>query len=109
MANINKLLAVVLVCFMINAKNGESYGTIGFDVHHRYSDMVKNFLDPEGLPEKGTMDYYNAMAHRDHLFKARRLQAGGSDGSGTPSPSSNASILTFYGGNDTFQLSRLGL
>ncbi|KAK6118573.1 hypothetical protein DH2020_047686 [Rehmannia glutinosa] len=78
--------------------SGEAFGTFGFDIHHRYSDTVKDFLDVDGLPEKGTIDYYAAMAHRDQLFKARRLAT-------TPA---TTPLLTFFGGNDTFRLSSLG-
>ncbi|XP_012848265.1 PREDICTED: aspartic proteinase-like protein 1, partial [Erythranthe guttata] len=55
--------------------SSEAFGTFGFDIHHRYSDTVKQFLNIDGLPEEGTVDYYTAMAHRDHLFKGRRLAA----------------------------------
>lgn len=40
------------------------YG-FGFDIHHRYSDQVKGILGVEGLPEKGSVDYYVAMALLD--------------------------------------------
>lgn len=76
--------------------NAEAYG---LDIHHRYSDTVKDFLAVDGLPEKGSLDYYAAMAHRDHLFKSRRLAT-------TPATSP---FLTFLGGNDTYRLSSLGL
>ncbi|KAK6129414.1 hypothetical protein DH2020_036846 [Rehmannia glutinosa] len=87
----------VFTCWF-NANSGEAFGTFGFDIHHRYSDTVKDFLDVDGLPEKGTIDYYAAMAHRDQLFKARRLAT-------TPA---TTPLLTFFGGNDTFRLSSLG-
>ncbi|EYU37078.1 hypothetical protein MIMGU_mgv1a019366mg, partial [Erythranthe guttata] len=74
----------------------EAFGTFGFDIHHRYSDTVMQFLNVDGLPEKGTVDYYAAMAHRDQLFKGRRLASTAS----TP-------ILTFYGGNETYHIMSL--
>ncbi|KAK4476815.1 hypothetical protein RD792_015975, partial [Penstemon davidsonii] len=89
-------LILLCVCFLIDSKIGESFG---FDVHHRYSDTVKDFLHLNGLPEKGTIDYYTAMGHRDQLFKARRLAT---------TPKSSTSILTFFGGNQTLRLSSLG-
>lgn len=92
------VLLIAFACW-INAKSSEAYGLFGFDIHHRYSDTVKDFMDVDGLPEKGTLDYFAAMAHRDQLFKARRLAT-------TPSSSP---FLTFLGGNDTYQLQSLGL
>ncbi|EYU37085.1 hypothetical protein MIMGU_mgv1a0223401mg, partial [Erythranthe guttata] len=81
-----------------NAKSIEAFGTFGFDIHHRYSDVVKEYLNEVGMPENDTVDYYTAMAHRDHLFNGgRRLAA-----STTPPP------LTFMGGNGTYRRSTLG-
>ncbi|KAL0387537.1 UNVERIFIED_CONTAM: Aspartyl protease family protein 1 [Sesamum radiatum] len=91
------LFLIVFACW-INAKSSEAFGTFGFDIHHRYSDTVKDFLDVDGLPAKGSLDYYSAMAHRDQLFKARRLATS----------TATTPVLTFFGGNDTFRLSSLG-
>ncbi|GFP80669.1 aspartic proteinase-like protein 1 [Phtheirospermum japonicum] len=90
---------VILIAFgcWINAHSSEAFGTLGLDIHHRYSDTVKDFLDVDGLPEKGSLDYYAAMAHRDQLFKARRLAT-----------STTTPILTFLGTNQTFRLTSLG-
>ncbi|CAL5326522.1 unnamed protein product [Camellia sinensis] len=74
----------------------DGFGTFGFNIHHRYSDPVKGILDLRGLPEKGSLDYYAAMAHRDLLFHGRKLAAA------TSAP------LTFLAGNDTYQLNALG-
>lgn len=87
------VLLIVCVCWI------ESSAAFGFDVHHRYSDTVKDFMDVEGLPEKDSLDYFAAMAHRDHLSKARRLAT---------SPASSP-YLTFLGGNETYRLTSLGL
>ncbi|KAL2469187.1 Eukaryotic aspartyl protease family protein [Forsythia ovata] len=81
-----------------NALRSEGFGTFGLDIHHRYSDSVKDFLDLDGLPEKGSLDYYAAMAHRDQLIKARRLAV-------TPADSTH---LSFIMGNETYRLSSLG-
>ncbi|EYU26833.1 hypothetical protein MIMGU_mgv1a017833mg, partial [Erythranthe guttata] len=78
--------------------SGETFGTFGFDIHHRYSDTVKEFLNTDRLPEKGTFDYYTAMAHRDHLFKARRLA----------SASAKPPVMTFFGGNESYYVNELG-
>ncbi|KAL7126397.1 hypothetical protein ABFS83_14G184100 [Erythranthe nasuta] len=88
------LLLIAFACWF-NVKSSEAFGTFGFDIHHRYSDTVKEFLNTDGLPEKGTVDYYTAMAHRDHLFKGRRLAA-------------STAILTFFGNNRTYNLWSLG-
>ncbi|KAL7083950.1 hypothetical protein ACP275_14G194300 [Erythranthe tilingii] len=92
------LLLIALICWF-NANSSEAFGTFGLDIHHRYSDAVKQFLDLDGLPEKGTVDYYTAMAHHDQQFKGRRLAA-----ASTP-------ILTFYGadGNRTYRYNALSL
>lgn len=86
------VLTVGWVC-----KSSDAFGTFGYDIHHRYSDPVKGILDLNGLPEKGTHDYYAAMAHRDHLLHGRRLAGSG-----------NYSLLTFSTGNDTYRLRSLG-
>ncbi|KAG6647197.1 aspartyl protease family protein 1-like [Carya illinoinensis] len=64
----------------------------GFDIHHSFSDPVKGVLGLDDLPEKGSLDYYVVMAHRDRLMRARHLAA--SYGQSSP--------LTFANGNDTF-------
>lgn len=89
-------LLIVCVCWI---ESSAAYGLFGFDVHHRYSDTVKDFMDVEGLPEKDSLDYFAAMAHRDHLSNARRLAT---------SPASSP-YLTFLGGNETYRLTSLGL
>lgn len=91
--------SLILCVFLVNFGSSCGNGLFGFDVHHRYSDAVKDFLDLEGLPEKDTPDYFAAMAHRDHLSKARRLAT-------TPASSP---FLTFLGGNETYRLTSLGL
>lgn len=89
------VLLIVCVCWI---ESSAAYGLFGFDVHHRYSDTVKDFMDVEGLPEKDSLDYFAAMAHRDHLSNARRLAT---------SPASSP-YLTFLGGNETYRLNSLG-
>ncbi|KAL7083953.1 hypothetical protein ACP275_14G194600 [Erythranthe tilingii] len=88
------LMLIAFTCW-INANSIDAFGTFGFDIHHRYSDTVKEFLNLDGLPEKGTVDYYTAMAHRDQLLKGRRLAA-----STTPT-------VTFFGGNQTYNVRAL--
>ncbi|KAH9624747.1 hypothetical protein KSS87_022534 [Heliosperma pusillum] len=71
---------------------------LGFDIHHRFSDPVKSMfgLNSE-FPEKGTMEYYTAMVHRDR-FHGRRL-AGQTD---------HKTPLTFAAGNATLSIPELG-
>ncbi|RVX16643.1 Aspartyl protease family protein 1 [Vitis vinifera] len=73
-------------------------GTFGFDMHHRFSDPVKGILDVDDLPEKLSLQYYKAMAHRDWVIHGRRLST--SDEVKPP--------LTFSDGNETYRLSSLG-
>ncbi|KAL6959902.1 saccharopepsin [Sarracenia purpurea var. burkii] len=87
----------LLIAFL-GLRSCEAFGTFGFDVHHRYSDPVRGFLDLHGLPEKGSIDYYAVMAHRDHFLRGRKLA--GTNVSSTP--------LTFAGGNETYLISSLG-
>ena len=53
----------------------------------------------EELPEKGSVEYYVAMAHRDSIIRGRHLAASNNQ---SPAP------LTFANGNDTFYLNNLG-
>ncbi|KAA8547544.1 hypothetical protein F0562_003973 [Nyssa sinensis] len=78
-------------------KSCDGFGTFGFDIHHRYSDPVKGILDLDGLPEKGSLEYYTAMAHRDRLIHGRRLAD-----TVDPKP------LAFAYGNETFRIPSLG-
>ncbi|KAI8020042.1 Aspartyl protease family protein 1 [Camellia lanceoleosa] len=87
---------VVLMMMVVwGSQSCDGFGTFGFNIHHRYSDPVKGILDLRGLPEKGSLDYFAAMAHRDLLFHGRNLAAVTSD------------PLTFLAGNHTVQLGHL--
>ncbi|XP_059645303.1 aspartyl protease family protein 1-like isoform X3 [Cornus florida] len=68
------------------------FGTFGFDIHHRYSDQVRGILDLFDLPEKGSLEYYTAMARRDRLIRGRGL-----------ADIVDSTPLTFVDGNDTFK------
>ena len=69
----------------------DGLGTFGFEIHHRFSDPVKGILGVDELPEKGSVDYYVAMAHRDRIIRGRHLAS-----------INDQSPLAFSGGNDTF-------
>ncbi|KAM1062536.1 hypothetical protein ACFX13_027513 [Malus domestica] len=73
-------------------------GTYGFDIHHRFSDPVKAILGSDELPEKGSAEYYAAMAHRDRLIRGRHLST--ADDQTTP--------LAFEYGNITYRISTFG-
>ncbi|KAF2312451.1 hypothetical protein GH714_034716 [Hevea brasiliensis] len=73
------------------------FGTFGFDIHHRYSDPVKGILAIDDLPDKGSLQYYASMAHRDRLIHGRRLAT-----------SDDSTPLTFFDGNQTYGISSLG-
>ncbi|KAB1201791.1 Aspartic proteinase-like protein 1 [Morella rubra] len=72
--------------------------TFGFDIHHRFSDVVTGILGVEGLPEKGSLEYYVAMAHRDRLMRGRHLAA----------TNNQSPPLTFADGNETHFIPDLG-
>ncbi|XP_022739550.1 aspartyl protease family protein 1-like [Durio zibethinus] len=89
----------VLLLVVLGFSAGSCYGfqTFGFDMHHRYSDPVKEILPVNELPVKGSPEYYSAMVHRDKIIKGRRLATANDQ---TP--------VTFFGGNETYQLDFLG-
>lgn len=97
------LLLVVSLLLLLGSVPERCHGlsSFGFDIHHRFSDPVKGILQGE-LPDKGTREYYVAMAHRDRIFRGRRLAAG--DGGDDPLPP-----LTFVPNNETYQIGSFGL
>jgi len=88
-------LSVSLV--MVLFTSSHALHSFGFDIHHRFSDPVKEVFGVADLPDKGTREYYVAMAHRDRMFRGRRL----ADGHHTP--------LTFVPSNETYQIGTFGL
>lgn len=90
--------ALISIIISISWRRCVGLGTFGFDIHHRYSDPVRGILDLHGLPEKGSTGYYVAMAHRDSLFRGRKLA--GTTGDSVP--------LSFFNGNETYRISSLG-
>ncbi|XAR73736.1 Nepenthesin [Bertholletia excelsa] len=93
------IAASFLLALIWDSRRCEGFGTYGFDIHHRYSDSVRGVLDLQGLPEKGTVEYYAAMAHRDRIFRSRKLAGTAAAGS---------TELTFAAGNETYEISSLG-
>ncbi|KAL4290495.1 hypothetical protein GQ457_14G007780 [Hibiscus cannabinus] len=86
-----------LVVLGLSAGFCYGFGTFGFDIHHRYSDPVKEFLAVDELPVKGSPEYYTAMVHRDSIIKGRHLATANDQ---TP--------VTFLDGNETYRLNSLG-
>ena len=89
---------VLLMVFLSSWRSCDGLGTFGFEIHHRFSDPVKGILGVDGLPEKGSADYYVAMAHRDRIIRGRHLAS-----------INDQSPLVFAGGNDTYRIDTLGL
>ncbi|KAI3922525.1 hypothetical protein MKX01_006214 [Papaver californicum] len=55
----------------------------------------------DDLPQVGSLEYYEAMAHRDKVFRGRGLAEKGDD-------DVNKQLAPFAGGNETFRLASLG-
>ncbi|GLT82593.1 hypothetical protein SLE2022_009560 [Rubroshorea leprosula] len=89
--------AVVLLVIGLGAGSCYGFGTFGFNIHHRFSDPVKGILGINGLPPKGSAEYYNAWAKRDRIFHGRRFPTANDQ---TP--------VTFLDGNETYRLNALG-
>jgi hypothetical protein len=94
--NSRSYILLVLLLLGLNSRSCYGLGTFGFDIHHRFSDPVKQILGSDGLPEKGSLEYYVAMANRDRIIRGRHLA------------SNNQSPLTFAYGNDTLFIDTLG-
>ncbi|KAI3882442.1 hypothetical protein MKW92_040425 [Papaver armeniacum] len=97
-----KYLLTLLLVFSINIQkvvNCHAFQTFGFEMHHRYSDQVKSIMGGDNLPEKGSLEYYAAMVHRDKVFRGRALAESNED---------NSKLLTFSEGNQSFYLPPLG-
>ncbi|XP_019422081.1 PREDICTED: aspartyl protease family protein 1-like [Lupinus angustifolius] len=91
---ISLLLLLLLVSLASQSCNG--LNSFGFDIHHRFSDPVKGIMEIDMLPQKGTSEYYVAMAHRDRIFRGRRLAG------------DHQTPLTFAAGNSTYEIANFG-
>ncbi|KAH1266844.1 Aspartyl protease family protein 1 [Glycine max] len=87
---------LLLLLLSLASQSCHALHSFGFDIHHRFSDPVKEILGVHDLPDKGTRQYYVAMAHRDRIFRGRRLAAG------------YHSPLTFIPSNETYQIEAFG-
>lgn len=76
-----------------------------FDIHHRFSEPLKGLAAGRAgfghweWPEKGSVDYFAALAHHDRVVRGRGLAGRGEDGP----------PLTFSDGNETIKIASLGL
>ncbi|KHN36002.1 Aspartic proteinase-like protein 1 [Glycine soja] len=87
---------LLLLLLSLASQSCHALHSFGFDIHHRFSDPVKEILGVHDLPDKGTRQYYVAMAHRDRIFRGRRLAAG------------YHLPLTFIPSNETYQIEAFG-
>ena len=91
-------IIILLMVLLSSWRSCDGLGTFGYGIHHRFSDPVKGILGVDELPEKGSADYYVAMAHRDRIIRGRHLAS-----------INDQSPIAFSGGNDTYLLNSLGL
>ncbi|KAJ1403904.1 Xylanase inhibitor, C-terminal [Sesbania bispinosa] len=90
-------VTVVLVLLMsLASQRCHGLHSFGFDIHHRFSDPVKGVLGIDELPDKGTREYYVAMANRDRIFRGRGLAG------------DHQTPLTFVPDNETYQIGLFG-
>ncbi|KAG0497054.1 hypothetical protein HPP92_001745 [Vanilla planifolia] len=96
------------LCFLIFSltvvllpKGSSASSPFGFDIHHRFSDPVRQWADsrnrslPGGWPEKGTPEYYAALVGHDNSLHGRVLAQVEPE-------------LAFSHGNQTLMISSLG-
>ncbi|GAA0139621.1 aspartic protease [Lithospermum erythrorhizon] len=87
------LIHIIVAFSVLFIKHIAALGTFEFDFHNKYSDSVKEILNIDELPEKGTFQYYASMVHHDHRRLATKV---------------NSVPLTFAAGNMTVQIDELG-
>ncbi|KAJ0969860.1 hypothetical protein J5N97_022737 [Dioscorea zingiberensis] len=102
MASALLLLPVLSAAFLIVAlgPRGGGASTLRLDIHHRFSATVRRWVESRsgaavGWPERGTVEYYEALASHDRAIRGRAL-------SDAPPP------ITFSEGNATLRISSLG-
>ncbi|XP_072993750.1 aspartyl protease family protein 1-like [Typha latifolia] len=101
MASLSPLLLFAVI-LAVSSFRLAAPATIGFDFHHRFSGKMRQWGESHGYPgewwpEKGTAEYYAALAHHDRAHHGRFLAAG------------DSSMLTFFDGNLTYRVSDLGM
>ncbi|CAL9189352.1 unnamed protein product [Musa hybrid cultivar] len=93
-------LWLLLLAALLTAAGLDAAG-IGFEFHHRFSDRVRQWAEDRAIPgawwpQKGTAEYYAALAHHDRALRGRSLA------------DASASELTFADGNVTYLSGSLG-
>ncbi|KAK7816053.1 hypothetical protein CFP56_000785 [Quercus suber] len=68
---------MLLLLLLLGLSSQSCYGleTFGLDIHHRFSDTIKEILGTDGLPEKGSINNIPVAAEYkrvDDNFKAKR-------------------------------------
>ncbi|CAH2064399.1 unnamed protein product [Thlaspi arvense] len=92
------LFSVLVVGFGLVERCEAAGGKFSFQVHHMFSDAVKQTLGFDHLvPEKGSLEYYKVLAHRDQLIRGRGLASNNEE-----------PPVTFMRGNRTLELDLLG-
>ncbi|KAJ6678171.1 ASPARTYL PROTEASE FAMILY PROTEIN 1-LIKE [Salix viminalis] len=95
MRSSSKLNFFLLITIWVFSKTCKGR-VFNFKMHHRFSDSFKNWSGlTTNWPEKGSFEYYAALAHRDQMLRGRRL-------------SDADASLAFSDGNSTFRISSLG-
>ena len=99
MAHCNLLVAIAVVVLFLAVGTEASSGGIGFKLHHRFSPVVRQWMEARGhapgLPDdapKGSREYHSALLRHDRAVFARRRGLANADGQRT---------LTFADGNAT--------
>lgn len=91
------LLSVIVVGWGL--ERCEAGGKFSFEVHHMFSDAVKQTLGFDNVvPEKGSLEYFKVLAHRDRFIRGRGLASNNEE-----------PPLTFMAGNFTFAIDIMGL
>ncbi|KAL0738296.1 hypothetical protein Bca4012_014506 [Brassica carinata] len=90
------LLSVLMVSWGL--ERSEATGKFSFEVHHMFSDAVKQTLGLDNLvPEKGSMEYFKVLAQRDQFIRGRGLASNNEE-----------PPVTFMRGNRTVGIDLLG-
>ncbi|CAL4995282.1 unnamed protein product [Urochloa decumbens] len=103
----NHLLAIAAIVFLLAAGTEASSSGIWFDLHHRFSPVVRqwaekraaahapgsSWLPEEEAPQQGSLEYHSALSRHDRALFARRRRLANNAG--------GQSTYTFADGNAT--------
>ncbi|WZZ17141.1 hypothetical protein YC2023_110230 [Brassica napus] len=89
------LLSVLVLSWGL--KRCEATGKFSFEVHHMFSDAVKQNLGFDNLvPEEGSLEYFKVLAQRD-LFRGRGLASNNEDSPLTSAEGNLTVFVSFLG------------